>query len=191
MTSPSVTVDLDGTVFTVPELDWWPILESGNLTRAFPDGLPPAERSRIAGRLFDPNDGLDLVNLVEIAFDVAEAVTEQPWYAAIGLARFAAEHRTDIRGWYACSAGRDLFAEPVAVGLCVAWRFACVSNLDEAQRVIAGAPSKSRDIRKATKALAAMRASLWTDPTKRSGEARFNPDAEAALAAQLAASMNL
>lgn len=90
---------------------------------AFLPGLLGARDSRwISGRLDDPGDPLDLVELAAAAQWSAALVCRMPWWAAVRLASTAHEGWPWIDGRAALS-GVDLLEMPVDRALAAVWAF--------------------------------------------------------------------
>lgn len=140
------------------------LLAAGQWPSLVPGGLVPADRLRVARRLYDPDDPLDLPHLWQAATILGGRLAgvsvdegHDPgagWWPATRLAALATEHWLSFDGWAAVH-GVDLLRSPVSRVIAVAWQFAVEHRPTE------GSGKNATQI-----PVESLRERIWTPPTR-------------------------
>lgn len=177
-------VALDGELYEVtarPTHELLHILAASHWPSLLPNGLRPADRLRVARRLYDPADALDLPHLWQAATVLGGRLAgvhvdegHDPgaaWWPATRLAAMATRHWMSLDGWAAVH-GVDLLRSPLSRLIAVTWQFAVEHRPTE------GASKDAKQI-----PVESLRERIWTPPAAhRKQVMKFTPAQERAAA---------
>lgn len=181
-------VVVDGRTYRVrarPTVELLDVLARGNWPQLIPNGLAESDRMRLARRLYDPYDPLDLAHCWALSTALAGRLAgvdvdegHDPcaaWWPATRLAAYVTTHWLSFEGWAATKGCGDLLAGSLHRLIAVGWQFAIEHRPSE------GAGDKAKPI-----SVEALRERMWLPPTEHRRQVmRFtaSKEREAALAA--------
>jgi hypothetical protein len=159
-------------------------LADGDWTRLVPRGLVRADYLRVARRLYDPGDALDLPHLYRVSTALAGRVAgvdvdeghdpQAGWWPAHRLAQFAVTHWLSFDGW-CLRRGFNPWDATLPRIIAASWQF----RIDTRPAEGAGDKAKPIDVE-------VLKQQVWTPPgAARKQVMKFTPaqEREAALAA--------